>query len=102
MAVTVESLLEQAKTLPDLDREELARRLYDTLPPLPEMPQAWDNEEEAEAAWQAQLQWRLDSIADGTAHWWTESRPLPNCANVSPRSAAHDIAVLVTGPPGLV
>ena len=67
MVVTVESLLEQAKSLPEADREELARRLYDTLPPLPEMPQAWDNEEEAEAAWQAELQRRLDSIADGTA-----------------------------------
>lgn len=64
--VTVESLLEQAKLLPDADRAELARQLYDTLP-LPEMPQAWDNEEEAEAAWQEELQRRLDSIADGTA-----------------------------------
>jgi len=88
--------------LPDADREELARRLYDTLPPLPEMPQAWDNEEEAEAAWQAQLQWRLDSIADGTAQLVDGEQALPNCANVSPRSAAHDIAVLVTGPRGLV
>jgi putative addiction module component (TIGR02574 family) len=67
MSITVETLLEQAKKLPDADREELARRLYETLPPLPEMPQVWDSEEEAEAAWQAELQRRLDSIADGTA-----------------------------------
>jgi putative addiction module component (TIGR02574 family) len=67
MFATVESLLDQAKALSDTDREELARRLYDTLPPLPEMPRVWDNEEEAEAAWQAELQQRLDSIADGTA-----------------------------------
>ena len=65
--VTVESLLEQAKALSDADRAELARRLYDTLPPLPEVPEVWDNEEEAEAAWQEELQRRLDSVADGTA-----------------------------------
>jgi len=67
MAVTVESLLEQAKALPEAVREELARRLYDTLPPLPEMPVVWDSEEEAEAAWQEELQQRLDSVANGTA-----------------------------------
>jgi putative addiction module component (TIGR02574 family) len=67
MPVTVESLLEQAKGLPEAEREELARRLYDTLPPLPEMPVVWDSEEEAEAAWQEELQRRLDSTADGTA-----------------------------------
>ena len=38
MPITIESLLEQAKALPDVDRAELARRLYDTLPPLPESP----------------------------------------------------------------
>jgi putative addiction module component (TIGR02574 family) len=65
--VTVDSLLEQAKALPESEREELARRLYDTLPPLPEMPAVWDSEEEAEAAWQEELQRRLDSVADGTA-----------------------------------
>ena len=65
--ITVESLLEQAKSLPDADRAELARRLYDTLPPLPDVPDVWDTEEEAEAAWQAELQRRLDSIADGSA-----------------------------------
>jgi putative addiction module component (TIGR02574 family) len=53
--------------LPDVDRAELARRLYDTLPPLPELPQVWDSEEEAEAAWQEELKRRLDSIADGSA-----------------------------------
>lgn len=51
MSVTVDSLLEQAKALPEAEREELARRLYDTLPPLPEMPSVWATEEEAEAAW---------------------------------------------------
>jgi putative addiction module component (TIGR02574 family) len=66
MSITVETLLEQAKNLPDADREELARRLYETLPPLPEMPQVWDSEEEAEAAWQAELQRRLDEVANGT------------------------------------
>jgi putative addiction module component (TIGR02574 family) len=65
--VTVESLLEQAKALPEADRAELARQLYDTLPPLPEMSQVWDNEEEAEAAWQEELQRRLDDVEDGTA-----------------------------------
>lgn len=65
--VTVESLLEQAKALPETEREELARRLYDTLPPLPEMPVVWDSKEEAEAAWQGELQRRLDSVADGSA-----------------------------------
>lgn len=67
MSVTIESLLEQAQTLPDADRAELARRLYDTLPPLPEMPEVWTSEEEAEAGWQEELQRRLDSIADGSA-----------------------------------
>jgi putative addiction module component (TIGR02574 family) len=67
MSVTVESLLQQAMALPETEREQLARRLYDTLPPLPEMPVEWDSEEEAEAAWQEELQRRLDSIADGTA-----------------------------------
>ena len=67
MSVTVESLLQQAMALPETEREQLARRLYDTLPPLPEMPVAWASEEEAEAAWQEELQRRLDSIADGTA-----------------------------------
>jgi putative addiction module component (TIGR02574 family) len=66
MSASVESLLEQAKALPEADREELARRLYDTLPPLPEMPAAWDSEEEAESAWQEELGHRLASIADGT------------------------------------
>lgn len=67
MSASVESLLEQAKTLSDADREELARRLYDTLPPLPEMPVVWDGEEEAEAAWQAELSRRLNEVASGTA-----------------------------------
>jgi putative addiction module component (TIGR02574 family) len=67
MTVTLETLLEQAKTLPEADREELARRLYDTLSPLPEMPRVWDSEEEAEVAWQAELQRRLDDVAKGTA-----------------------------------
>ena len=67
MSVTVESLLEQAKSLADAEREELARRLYDTLPPLPEMPVVWDSEEEAEAAWQEELGRRLDEVAKGTA-----------------------------------
>jgi putative addiction module component (TIGR02574 family) len=65
--VTVESLLDQAKALSDADRAELARRLYDTLPPLPEMPQVWDSEEDAEAAWQEELQRRLDDVEKGTA-----------------------------------
>ena len=65
--VTVDLLLMQAKALSDKDRAELARRLYDTLPPLPEMPQAWDNDREAEAAWEAELQYRLDEVANGTA-----------------------------------
>jgi putative addiction module component (TIGR02574 family) len=75
MTVTIETLLEQAKKLPDADREELARRLYDTLPPLPEMPQVWDSEEEAEAAWQTELQRRLDDVANGTAECvpWEEA-----------------------------
>ena len=67
MSVTVESLLEQAKSLPETAREELARRLFDTLPPLPEMPVVWDNEAEAEAAWQEELGRRLDEVAKGTA-----------------------------------
>jgi putative addiction module component (TIGR02574 family) len=67
MSASVESLLEQAKTLSDADREELARRLYDTLPPLPEMPKVWDSEQEAEAAWQEELNRRLDEVASGTA-----------------------------------
>ena len=67
MSASVESLLAQAKALSDTEREELARRLYDTLPPLPEMPVVWDSEEEAEAAWQEELRRRLDSVADGTA-----------------------------------
>jgi len=67
MAVTVESLLQQAMALPEAEREELARRLYDTLPPRPEMPVAWDSEEEAEAAWQEELRRRLASVADGSA-----------------------------------
>jgi Putative addiction module component len=66
MSVTIESLPELAKTLPDTDREELARWLYDTLPPLPEMPVVWDSEEEAEAAWQEELGFRLDEVANGT------------------------------------
>jgi putative addiction module component (TIGR02574 family) len=75
MTVTVETLLEQAKTLPEADREELARRLYDTLSPLPEMPRVWDSEEEAEVAWQAELQRRLDDVAKGTADFvsWEEA-----------------------------
>jgi putative addiction module component (TIGR02574 family) len=67
MSVTVESLLEQAKALPEAEREELAGRLYDTLPPLPEMPVVWDSEEEAEAAWQEELGHRLDDVTNGTA-----------------------------------
>jgi len=67
MSVTVESLLQQAMALPEAEREELARRLYGTLPPLPEMPVEWDSEEEAEAAWQAELRRRLDDVANGTA-----------------------------------
>jgi len=65
--ITVETLLEQAKALPDADREELARKLYDTLPPVPEMPVVWDSEEEAESAWQEELGRRLDDVAKGTA-----------------------------------
>jgi putative addiction module component (TIGR02574 family) len=64
--VTVESLLEQAKALSDADRAKLAQRLYETLPPLPEMPEVWDNEEEAEAAWQEEFQRRLDDVERGT------------------------------------
>jgi len=67
MSVTIESLLEQAKALPDAEREELARLLYDTLPPLPEMPVVWASEDEAEAAWQEELKRRLDDVANGTA-----------------------------------
>jgi len=67
MSITVDSLLEQARALPDAERAELARRLYDTLPPLPEMPVVWDSEEEAEAAWQEELGRRLDDVAKGTA-----------------------------------
>jgi putative addiction module component (TIGR02574 family) len=65
--ITVESLLEQAKALPDADRAELARRLYQSLPPLPEMPEVWDTEEEAEAAWQEELRRRLGEVEKGTA-----------------------------------
>lgn len=65
--ISVDILLEQAKSLPDADREELARKLYDTLPPLPEMPVVWDSEEEAEAAWQEELGRRLEDVANGTA-----------------------------------
>lgn len=65
--ITVESLLAQAKNLPEASRAELAERLYDTLPPLPEMPVRWDSEEEAETAWQAELNRRLDEVANGTA-----------------------------------
>ncbi len=65
--ITVDSLLIQAKALSDADRAELANRLLDTLPPVPEPPQVWDNEEEAEAAWQEELQRRLDDVAAGTA-----------------------------------
>lgn len=64
--VTVDSLLDQAKVLPAEARAELAERLYDTLPPLPEMPVKWDNEEEAETAWQTELNRRLDEVANGT------------------------------------
>jgi len=65
--VTVDSLLEQAKALSDADRARLAQRLYDTLPPQPEVPEVWDNEEEAEAALQEELQRRLDEVEKGTA-----------------------------------
>lgn len=64
--ITIDTLLEQAKVLPEADRAELAERLYDTLPPLPEMPERWDSEEEAETAWQAELNRRLDEVANGT------------------------------------
>ena len=59
--------MEQAKGLPDADRAELAQRLFDTLPPLPEMPEVWDTEEEAEAAWQEELRRRLDDVEKGTS-----------------------------------
>ena len=65
--ISVDTLLEQAKVLPEADRSELAERLYDTLPPLPEMPVRWDDEQEAETAWQAELNRRLDEVANGTA-----------------------------------
>lgn len=65
--LTIDILLEQAKSLPESDREELARRLYDTLPPIPEMPVVWDSEEEAESAWKEELERRLDDVANGTA-----------------------------------
>jgi len=64
---TVESLLVQAKALSDRDREELARRLYETLPPLPESPEVWDDEVEAEVEWNEELQRRLDEVSNGTA-----------------------------------
>ncbi len=64
---TIDTLLDMAKILPDSERAELAERLYDTLPPLPEMPARWASEEEAEVAWQAELNRRLDEVANGTA-----------------------------------
>ena len=67
MAVNIESLFEQAKSLSEFDRAELANRLYDTLPALPELPIAWQSEDEAEAAWKAELHHRLDDVANGTA-----------------------------------
>ena len=60
------SQLEQAKTLPETDREELARR-YDTLPPMPEMAVVWDSEAEAEAAWPTELNRRLDEVENSKA-----------------------------------
>jgi putative addiction module component (TIGR02574 family) len=67
LPITVESLFTQAKGLSDHDREELARRLYDSLPPIPEPPVVWESEEEAEAAWQAELNLRLEEVASGKA-----------------------------------
>lgn len=63
---SVDSLLEQAKALPLSEREELAARLNETLPPPPELPEHWHDEESAEAAWQAELERRLDDVASGT------------------------------------
>lgn len=65
--VTVDSLLNQAKTLTDAQRAELANRLFGTLPAPPEPPQTWDSEEVAEAAWQEELERRLNDVANGTA-----------------------------------
>jgi len=66
-STSVDSLFTQAKSLSDSDREELARRLYDSLPPVPELPEAWDNDDQAEAAWQEELNCRLEEVANGKA-----------------------------------
>lgn len=63
--ITVESLLTQAKSLSDADRAELANRLFDTLPP--ETAQVSESDEAADAAWQEELNRRLDDVANGTA-----------------------------------
>jgi putative addiction module component (TIGR02574 family) len=65
--ITVESLLNQAEALSDDDRAELAERLLNTLPALPEQSVVWGSEKEAEAAWQAELRQRLDDLDNDKA-----------------------------------
>ena len=61
MSAIAMTLLEQLLALPVEDRAAVAQQLQASLEPLtPE-------DEAAEAAWQIELQRRLDSIADGSA-----------------------------------
>ena len=64
MSETVSTLLSKALALPPEQRQELLARLMDSVarPGLPEPPVRFASEEEAEAAWQAELALRLEEV----------------------------------------
>jgi hypothetical protein len=61
-------LLTEILGLPEAERRELTRQLLDREEQeLPEFPETDESEEEARIRWQAELDRRLASVADGTA-----------------------------------
>lgn len=64
MSGEADTLLRQALNLPPGERYQLARQLFDSLgdPNLPAPPEAFADEAEAEAAWQAELSRRVEEV----------------------------------------
>jgi hypothetical protein len=60
---TVDELFEQAMKLTEAEREELADRLYEST--LPEVPGEEVSPEEAQAAWEEEIQRRSDEVHAG-------------------------------------
>ncbi len=70
MSEAAATVLEQALALTASERFALAERLLESLrdPAAPEPPETFATDAEADAAWRAELDRRIESTSHGTAH----------------------------------